>query len=355
MMDSWLGHLLWLFPRRATKLPRHPQNVLIIRATSIGDAVLTLPMIRELKQQTDAHITVLCGSDNHDIYANQPFIDHLEKINSSPLAFLRQLLHYRKKKFDLIIDTSQSSNITALFARLCAPCAVGFFHANTPSRNRIFDRSFPVTKDTHMVHHYFDLVRSLVKEPAKLTLVPLVASPQPSSSLPSRYAVLYARSTFAYKEWPIEKWIDVMKWIINEHSLPIVLLGSPSEKELNDELLNRLDKKLQSKVINQCGKTSIKDSIQIIAKSRFFIGGDGGLMHMAAAMNCPTVGLFGFETPERYGPFSKNGISLYHAKACRTDFKEPGYPYYKCLDPQCIASIEVKEVKTAVNRLVKKK
>ena len=199
-LDSVFGALLYLLPNKNNiDFPNNPKNILIIRATSIGDAVLTLPMIKELKKQTRAKITVVCGRDNYAVYNNQKFIDKIRIINnknSNPFFVFGLISKLKKENFDIAIDTSQASNVSAFIAFESAKYKTGFFNPKTKSRNRLFDKIVNVDAKKHMVYNYLKLGEAALKKvPSKIELCPLIAGTKAKKFPFKRFAVIYARST----------------------------------------------------------------------------------------------------------------------------------------------------------------
>jgi ADP-heptose:LPS heptosyltransferase len=100
-----------------------------------------------------------------------------------------------------------------------------------------------------------------------------------------------------WKRIPIPVLASVVRDLHRDQS--VVLLGGPEEKEFGEQL----EAELEVKPLNLIGAFSLKESIAAVSKLRLMIGGDTGLMHIAAASGTPTVGLFGPTQASRYAPW----------------------------------------------------
>lgn len=116
-------------------------------------------------------------------------------------------------------------------------------------------------------------------------------------NLPSDYIVIQtssANNNAPFKNWPFENWLQLFKHLSN---ITIVLLGDNTETHLN----NTLNSKDYSNVISLIGKTNLNEVMEIIYHSKYYIGLDSGLMHIAVALNKPTFTIWGASNPKLYG------------------------------------------------------
>jgi len=177
-------------------------TVIIYKLDAIGDAVLSLPMIKHLKEETGYKIVVACSSNNQVIFQGHNFIDKLVTFDTSKLNIkdlIQNVKTLREEKASLAIDTSQSSNISAIFSFLTAELTIGFKKTKGKSRNHIYNTPINLNPDKHMVYNYFDLIKSLVTNiPKEIKLVKLPCSK--SKGYPS--IIIHPCTIIPQKVWP---------------------------------------------------------------------------------------------------------------------------------------------------------
>jgi lipopolysaccharide heptosyltransferase II len=154
------------------------------------------------------------------------------------------------------------------------------------------------------------------------------------------------------RSWHMERYSMLCQRLVKEFQAKIVLLGGEKDAALLDEI-----KKCDSSgAIHALSKLSLQQAAVIIERSKLFIGNDSGIMHLAAMMGTPIVGIFGPGNPATTGPFidplkrvtvSKN----YPCSPCRQKFFKECKPsaHHK---PYCLEDISVKEVAEAVEKLI---
>jgi len=344
-------------------LSKIPLNkIMILKLNAIGDAVLSLPMIDLLKKNTNAQIVVVCGKDNFPIYNNQKFIDKLivfDITNHNPFSLLKQIKILKKEKPDLVIDTSQSAYFSAALATYVGKYSIGFMNKSTPSRNKVFDKIITLNPKKHMVFCYIDLIKPLklncdYKNISLIRLNPSQGSMKKINQIIDKkynYIGIHPSNNLVSREWPKEKYIELIKYLINAYKNTKIILisGSKIEKTKVIDLINCLPTDIKKYIIPF--NKSINDLIAIMTKLDLFIGNDGGPMHIAAAMGVPTIGLFGSDSPVRYAPFSKNSISLYKKIPCNPCHKAYLCEWPICDNPICLKEIKLLDVKKAISKL----
>ncbi|MGZ3867335.1 MAG: glycosyltransferase family 9 protein, partial [Bacteroidia bacterium] len=101
-----------------------------------------------------------------------------------------------------------------------------------------------------------------------------------------------------YKNWPVKYWIELLMMFVKEYpNKKIVLLGDENEVGLSKQITSELN----TSVISLIGKTNIKEVMNALAQCDFFLGLDGGLMHLAAALGKPTITIWGASNENLYG------------------------------------------------------
>ncbi len=133
------------------------------------------------------------------------------------------------------------------------------------------------------------------------------------------------------KCWPIDHYASVAKKLI-ETGCNILLFGSANEKALTDQIEQALSIESQQHCHNLAGKTSLTDVIDLLASCSTVVGNDSGLMHVAAAVKCNVVALYGPTTPNYTPPLTDKKIILHTDISCRPCFKrECPLKHNKCM------------------------
>ncbi len=173
--------------------------------------------------------------------------------------------------------------------------------------------------------------------------------PKAFFDVPENYMVIQlsgGNNKTPYKIWPIEHWVQTIEQLLHQTSYSIVLLGDHHEIELEKNLPT------SSKILSLIGKTNLEQAAYILKKSVLFVGHDSGLMHLAVAMNTPTITIWGASDPIlfAYHPFDSKHVIIHHALACApcNAWINPNTIRVQnpldCPDFKCIRAITVTEV-----------
>jgi len=354
IIDKYAGgfiNYLLILSKKLQKYTFTNKTIIIYKLDAIGDAILSLPMIKHLKEETKDRIIVACSNSNLPIFKKHKFIDKIVVFDTSKLNqkdLMNNVKKLRKERAKIAIDTSQSSNISAIMSRLTAKTTIGFKKTKGKSRNHVYDHIIDINPTKHMVFNYLNLLSPLgINYPSKIELVKLHTT---KNILKGKFVGVHPCTIFPYKKWPADRWVEVIKYLSKKDD--IITLGSKEEAPLVKEILNKLDKKVKKNILDVSGKLNIEQLISITNKLKLFIGLDGGPMHMAACMQIPTIGLFGHETPFIYRPFTKKSIALYKPTQCSPCVQSSANKKLTCLNPVCLKNITVNDVKKAIEELL---
>ena len=274
-------------------------KVLIVRFSSIGDIVLTTPVVRCLKQQVDnIEIHYLTKNNFISVIENNPYIDKIHTIGND-LKSLIPLL--KQENFDLVIDLHH--NVRTLRLKY-------FLGKKSVSFNKLNWKKFLITTfkinklpKQHIVDRYLETINFLGVLNDNKGLDYFISSKDEvdiASMLPVHYLngyyALVIGGSYYTKQIPINK----LKQICEKSSLPLVLLGGKEDVEVASEL----HKAFPTQTLNMCGKMSLNQSASIIKQSKKVITSDTGLMHIAAAYKKDIISIWGNTIPEfGMGPY----------------------------------------------------
>lgn len=276
---------------RSTK-PAGIKKILVIRFSSIGDIVLTSPVIRCLKEQLPGtEIHYLTKKKFASLVSANPNLDKVLTIENSVNEIFPQI---KKAKYDFIVDLHRSIRSRILVLRLMRPSAT--FPKLNIRKWFLVKTKINLLPDVHICHRYFRAVRPLGVQYDGMGLDYFIAEDEkfnlntlPISFL-SGFIAVAVGSRHATKQLPIEKLTSVLK----DLNYPVVLLGG----EEDFVTAKCVSKNLGENVVNCCGKLSFGQSASLIQQSRVLLTGDTGMMHIAAALKKPVVSVWGNTVPE---------------------------------------------------------
>jgi ADP-heptose:LPS heptosyltransferase len=269
-------------------------KILVIRFSSIGDIVLTTPVIRCLKEQVEnVEVHYITSHKFQDVLVHHPSIDVLHLLNDTNKKELTETL--QKLNFDWIIDLHHNVRSIKLSKEIGAPTK-RFFKANIEKWLYV-NLNIDKLPKNHIVDRYMDTVAHLgVKNDNKGLdfYTPEITIKQ--ERLPvffnAGYVGFVIGGAHQTKCLPAYKIANILNNLPSEN---IVLLGGPDDVEKAKEVIALSTHK---NIFNACGKFSLVESAWLVKKSSRIISHDTGLMHIAAAYNKPIISVWGNTVPK---------------------------------------------------------
>lgn len=325
-------------------------KLLIIRFSSIGDIVLTSPVVRCLKQQVPgAEIHFLTKySMRHTVAAN-PYISKLHLLDESLHAIIEQL---KAEHFDYLIDLHNNLRTWRIKRALKKVPAFSFDKLNW---EKWLLTTFKINRlpPVHVVDRYLATVAALGVQNDGAGLdyfIPKGEETKPAD-IPAGHQLGYIGivigATYATKRLPVNK----LQELCNSISYPIILLGGPEDKAVGEQLARA---NTEGRVYNACGKFTLNESASLVRNAKVIISHDTGLMHIAAAFKKPIVSIWGNTVPafgmvpyygERYEKKQMQSYEIFEVNglSCRPCSKL-GYAkcprgHFKCMNDQDIQAI----------------
>ncbi len=286
----------------AKKPPPKPLKILVLRFSSIGDIVLTTPVLRGLKKQLGAEVHVLTKEAFAGMLDANPYVDEVHAFKKHLLTSLPFL---RKQQYDWVIDLH--NNVRSSIVKSALKCPSRSFDKLNWQKWVLTRFKKDFLPNVHIVDRYLQTVAHLgVKydgrgldffiPPADEVKLARLAP----NLFPGTYVSFVLGATHATKRLPVEKMIDIVRQI----ALPVVLLGGPAEHETGAAVAAAAGEH----VIDLCGKLNLNQSASVVRQSRTVLTHDTGLMHIAAAFNKDIVSVWGNTVP-KFGmyPFYAGG------------------------------------------------
>lgn len=312
---------------------------ILVRGTNwIGDVVMSLPSLEAVRANFPRRkISVLAKPWVAPLYESHPAVDeviHYHRATWSPgdlAEMIRTARRLRHQNFDLAI-LFQNAFEAALIAFLAGiRYRVGY---NTDARGFLLSHSVPRDPGVmmqHQVEYYLSILRPMGWEaPAKDPVLHVASKDEETiekllaSHGISGHDILLGLSPGATygpaKRWPAERFAVIGDWAAERWGAKVILMGSAAEKEL----CGALSQKMKQKALDLSGMTTLGEAMALIKRSQFFVCNDSGLMHAAAALNVPTLAIFGSTDGVATGPRGKYARMVREPVECSP-----------CLEPEC--------------------
>ena len=279
-------------------------KVLIIRFSSIGDIVLTTPVVRCLKlQRPDIEIHYLTKNSYKILLEENPYIDkiHVLKEDEKLAAVIKRL---KKENFTYIIDLH--NNIRSHFVKISLGVRSSSFNKLNVQKWLLVNFKMDLLPKVHIVDRYLETAKKFnikndgqgldyfIPQRDKVDLKILPEAYQ------KRYVAFVIGAKFNTKKLPVHKIIGICR----EFQQPVILLGGREDSSAGNEIVAAIE----DNIYNACGKFNLNQSASLVKQAAAVITHDTGLMHIAAAFNKNIISIWGNTVPE-FGmyPYIKKG------------------------------------------------
>ncbi len=311
-------------PNPVPRVSGPESRYLVIRLSSIGDLVHTLPAVSALGETfPDSEICWLVEARYANLIEGNPYVHRViemdtlgwrKRLGSAETA--RQVFQWlgrlRRDTFDTVIDF-QGLVKTGCVARLCrARTRVGFARPwlKEPAAGIFYNRHVAAEGRKHAIEEAFALVEHLGAKPGPWRF-PLCWDAQDEAYVDRALAgiadfiVINPGGGWRAKRWPPASYGDLVREL-DSRSFPEVILSGSSGEEEEIKAIIRHSGSSRARYL----PTTIRQFMVLARRSKLFIGGDTGPLHLAAALKVPIVALYGPTDPARNGPFSPDDIVL---------------------------------------------
>lgn len=266
---------------------------LVIRFSSIGDIVLTTPVLRCIKKQKPgSEIHFITKKAFKAILENNPNVDKIFTIDKDVEEVVADL---KKEEYDHIIDLHHNLRSTILKRKLKRPSST------FPKLNikKILLTKLKINRlpDLHVVDRYFEAVKAIDVHNDLLVcdfIIPTADQIDLSEmGIPNDYIAFAIGAQKATKCLPVEKLIELIQKI----KLPVVLIGGETDFDKAEKIKTKCPE-----VFNLCGRLNLNQSAWVVKQSNKLVTHDTGMMHIASSFRKNTVSIWG-NTVKDFGMF----------------------------------------------------
>lgn len=327
------------------------ENFLIIRLSSLGDIIHTLPAFAALrKHRPQAHIAWLVEKKGLEILYLIQGIDQIivvrdpyekggpfKKISSLHKKFPRPKL--TSLDFQGLIKSGLYSLLSGAKRR------IGFHRSNCrekPAACFYSERAEPVSEKMHVIEKNIHLLRRLGIEESEIHF-PLTIPEDLRHSVQdklkrikgyssSKKLVVYnVGAAWETKRWNPERWAEVVRRTERSKVFPLILWGTPIEKTMAESIHRTTGAPMAPEL-------SIREVLALLSQTDLLVSGDTFALQAAGAFSIPVVALFGPTNPERNGPLGSLDKMIFHPRQCSYCYKRT------CANLECMDSIQAEEV-----------
>jgi len=348
--------------------PKRKVKFLLLKPGHIGDVLLMTPALRRLrKAYPDALIDVAVRRGTHAVLEENPDISrlfllpHPEKklthTRTGLMDFWQCLTGMGFQRYDVAFDFSNSDRSRLWLFLSLARRRVGInAYGEMRWKAKLYHwlSTFKWGME-HQVLKDFRLVADALQldgEPGPLVLTTPKSTESIYEKLPflqnlRRYIVIHPTSRWSFKQWLPDRWANVADQLASRHGLAVIWSCGPDQRELNH--LAEIQKHCASSHYSTNGRLSLRELAWVIEHSTLFCGVDTAAMHVAAAVQAPTVALFGPSQEWSWRPWKTRHELVLGACPCKekrvfTCDKSRPYP--------CMLRITVEAVMEAAQRLL---
>ena len=335
-------------------------KILVIKPSSLGDVIHALPFLSAVKERfPDSEIDWVISKNLRTILEGHPMIHELLILNKDEWKSFRNIprtaaeisaLNRRLKSehYDIVVDLQGLLRSGLIAFSASATQKVGFYDAREGS-SFFYDNKVSVNGSVHAVDKCLEVARA-IGVPVNKVKFPIQSARDARKKVRELlgkiedYIVVIPSARWITKRWPAENFAS----LISKISMPCVIAGSSADKEIAQKII---DLSSGNAVIDLCGRTDLKELTALIEGARIIVTNDSGPMHIAAALDKPTIAIFGPTDPVKTGPYGWQKNSklkvVTAAVPCAPCRKKRG-----CKEFICMSRISVGEVYEALQQYI---
>jgi len=338
----------------------HSKKILIIMMGGIGNMIFLTPALKSIRKAfPSSELVFLLGPYGAEKVIEKSFLfdkkiiveTETYKGISGKIKLIRQL---RQERFDLSISSTGSNPLKS--GLLCLLAGIKYrLGENIKGKGFFYNLKIPFNKYSHEVDSNIRLVQKLGIETADKNLFISISQEDKEyaenifdkNNLEGELVVgIHPGSGIhqaGFKRWPKEKFARLADWIISSRKASVLLFGGQQEISLSNDIQSQMS----SVPLILTGKTTLSQTAALIKKCQLFISNDSGLLHVACAVNTPTISIFGPTDFRKTGPYPDSSILIRKDLSCSPCYV--GKPV-SCSHLDCLHQITADEVSKIVKQ-----
>lgn len=352
-LDLYLGipilFFLGFFRKKTKEITFPISSIGILKPVALGDLTLLSAIIQDIKiSHPNIKIVLFSGMDNHILSTFIPGVDKNVILDlRNPIKAISSV---RKNPTDILIDFCSWPRINAIICFFSkAKCTLGF-RTKGQHRHYAYHQSIIHKDNIHELENYRNLIKVLNIHPTHFPKISI----SNYLNIKNPYCIFHLSSSGFnrdYKHWSFDSWKKVYEYISKQQRLDLYLTGSEKDFFDNEAFIKSCNS-CDSKIINFSKDKSFDEVLKLIKGAKFLISVNTGIMHIAAALDIPVIGLSGPTNIIRWGALGENSHNLF------ADSKECGYLNlgfeYKNQKKDCMSLISHTDVIKKIEKVIEK-
>lgn len=337
------------------------QNILIRSPNHLGDCIMALPMISEVREAyPGSTVTVLTPEPLAELFQQNPAIDKILKIPDKHVHGLIGVIKVKEiiaaGDFDVGYILPPSFGSASAFKLAGVKERIGYI---ADGRRLLLSRPLPMPaplNSEHRSYTYFNLLRRATGLNLDYVRPKLFLNDKDMAQAATvlsdfgimtsdRMIVVAFRAVAESRRWGIDNYTELTRRIINEFGRSVILTGGAADRSEGEKICEAVG---SPKVVNLAGKTSLRESAALMSMADLFVGNDSGPAHLAAATGAPVIVLSGADDPSETSPMSARKQLLYRDKLECISCVKNRCPNKKDDSMKCMKEISVDDVISAV-------
>ena len=368
LIMSIVGGLLWLgrigknYPPLAQH-KKYPRRILVIRLDLIGDLVLSMTLVRALKQTyPDAAIDLLALPTSAKVVMGDPDLNEIITYDPNVWRRPKALIHpknwrnaYRVLRYLHAREYDIAVSVFGRWAGVLATLSgtkrrVGFGHESYPGlmTDNVRGHHWRSGDHKHEVDYCLELAKAAGAITSTTDRIPHLfidtQAEQQLEQLLEREGIVPDKPVIAChissnngqsKRWPVPFWALLIDKLNREQNAQVILTGAPNDMPL----IECVTRQMQEHAFNLAGKTSLAQLVALLKRANLVISGDSGPMHIAAAVGTPLIAIHGPTDPALSGPVSPTATVLRSGIWCSPCYNAKDTADCRYFTTQCMKNI----------------
>ncbi|MBF0537742.1 MAG: glycosyltransferase family 9 protein [Nitrospirae bacterium] len=331
------------------------REILVVRTSYLGDVIMTLPILRPLKERFPrARLTFLTSKAASEVLMTNPYVD--EVITYDPFWFypspksdyIKFIWGVKRRSFDLVIEArGDIRELMLLVGPLRAACKVSY---DVGGGGFLLTHVVPYEGLTHKVQYHMGLVKYLgcrvdvldwgfyLTQQERARALKIIND----HNIEPPFVAIHPGSRLSLKKWPLQRYAMLCDIIAQEYNMPVVVFGSAADRDS----ISGLKRRVRCGVVDLSEALTLREFAGVIAHSRLLVCNDSAPMHVAACEGVPVVAIFGPSKSVETAPYGDIHRVVQKGFPCRTACDESTCHHTR--HHACMTDISVQDVFDAV-------
>jgi heptosyltransferase I len=292
------------------------QSICLLRLSAIGDVTHVLPVIATLqKAYPQASITWVIGKLEYKLMSGLPGVDFVifdKSMGRKGYKDLKTTLCHQT--FDVLLQMQYSFRANRAAWQIKARNRIGFDKKRSRELHgyKLTQRIAAVEKQ-HVLDSFMEFVIAMNIDELVYKWDIVVSDEDRKKAQQfikpkQKNVIISPCSSSVFKDWSVENYVEIVKYLVNELKVHVVLCGGPSQREI--DVSAKIEKMANVSVTNITGKDTLKQLYALLQSADLVISPDSGPLHMSSAARTPVIGLFAATTVKRSGAYNYQDLAV---------------------------------------------